>query len=247
MMGSALSSFLNQETSGYLVPLWLFIGLLLHPIGSLVLLPPAPASVTSSAFRQWKWQSTYLERIASALTGIWATAAIYTSSEMRDDLMFTLSSSAECLVAFSIGVHLAEAVNMVRHLELCKLLIHHVFVILCFTGALFTRTAGGFAVLSLTTEVQMVFHKTRRIHIMAGLDRASKKFQLNARINLVTFATRVVILSWMNYQSVLYIGILPLAFLLTCNFGLLFVNFWSISIFNQLVVIDLLKKTKRLL
>ena len=95
MMGSALSSFLNQETSGYLVPLWLFIGLLLHPIGSLVLLPPAPASVTSSAFRQWKWQSTYLERIASALTGIWATAAIYTSSEMRQVLknLITLASS----------------------------------------------------------------------------------------------------------------------------------------------------------
>ena len=248
-IGSSLSSFQESSLSFPLpaAALWLSVGLLLHLLGSLVLLPTSPASVTSSASSKWKWQSTYLARNASALTGIWALTALYTSPEMRYDLMFGSSSSGECLLAFSIGVHLAEAVDMVWHMQLCKLLIHHVFVVLCFIGALLTGKAVGFGVLTLATEVSMVFLKTRRINVMTGLDRASKKFQLNARINLATLATKVVILSWMNYQSFLYFGILPLAFLLTCNFGLLFVNFWSISIFNQLVVIDLLKKTKRLL
>ena len=67
---------------------------------------------------------------------------------------------------------------------------------------------------------------------------------MNARINLATFAIRMVIVAWMNHQSFLYFDTLPLAFLLPCNLGLLFVNFWNISVFRQLVVADLVKKAK---
>jgi len=239
-----LSSFLDQDSPSSSPAPWLLIGLLLHFLGGLVLLPPAPASVLSSESRHWKWQNTYLARIAAAITGAWAVAALYTSPEMRDDLMLTSSSSAECLVAFSIGVHLAEAVDMVWHKQPSKLLTHHIFVILCFAGALLTGKAVGFAVLSLVTEVNSVFNKTRIIHVVAGIDRASDEFQLNARINLATFAIRMAIVAWMNHQSFLYFGILPLAFLLPCNLGLLFVNFWNISVFRQLVVADLVKKAK---
>ena len=99
--------------------------------------------------------------------------------------------------------------------------------------------------LSLVTEVNSVFNKTRIIHVVAGIDRASNEFQLNARINLATFAIRMAIVAWMNHQSFLYFDTLLLAFLLPCNLGLLFVNFWNISVFRQLVVADLLvKKTK---
>ena len=238
------SPFLGQGFLSFSRTPWLLAGLLLHLLGRLVLLPTAPASVLSSAAKLWKWQSTYLARIASALTGIWGVAALYTSPQMREDLMFASSSTAECLIAFSIGVHLAEAVDMVWHKQMCKLLVHHTFVIICFTGALVTGKAVGFAVLSLVTEVSMVFKKTRTIHIVTGVDRASKKFQLNARINLATCAIKVVIITWMYYQSFLFFTILPLAFLLTCNLGLLFVNLWTISLFCQIVVADLVKKNK---
>merc|ERR1712241_1312191 len=63
----------------------------------------------------------------------------------------------------------------------------------------------GFAVLSLVTEVNSVFNKTRIIHVVAGIDRASEEFQLNARINLATFAIQMAIVAWMNHQSFLYL------------------------------------------
>jgi len=240
-----LSSFLDQESTFSSSPaLWLLVGLLLHFLGGLVLLPQPPASVLSSESRLWKWQNTFMARIAAAITGLWAVAALYASPEMRNDLMLTSSSSAESLVAFSIGVHVAEAVDMVWHKQPSKLLVHHVFVILCFAGALLTGKAVGFAVLSLVTEVNSVFNKTRIIHVVSSIDRASEEFQLNARINLATFAIRMAIVAWMNHQSFLYFGVLPLAFLLPCNLGLLFVNFWNISVFRQLVVADLVKKAK---
>ena len=241
-----LPSFLDQVSLSPSHPAaWLLCGLLIHHLGGLVLLPPAPASVLSSESRHWKWQNTYLARIAAAITGAWALVSLHASPEMRINLMLTKTSSAECLVAFSIGVHLAEAIDMLWQKQPSKLLIHHVFVILCFTGALLTGKAVGFAVLSLVTEVNSVFNKTRIIHIVAGIDRASNEFQLNARINLATFAIRMVIVAWMNHQSFLYFDTLLLAFLLPCNLGLLFVNFWNISVFRQLVVADLLvKKTK---
>ena len=240
-----LSSFLDQESTFSSSPaLWLLVGLLLHFLGGLVLLPQPPASVLSSESRLWKWQNTFMARIAAAITGLWAVAALYASPEMRSDLMLTSSTSAESLVAFSIGVHVAEAVDMVWHKQPSKLLVHHVFVILCFAGALLTGKAIGFAVLSLVTEVNSVFNKTRIIHVVSSVDRASEQFQLNARINLATFAIRMAIVAWMNHQSFLYFGVLPLAFLLPCNLGLFFVNFWNISVFRQLVVADLVKKAK---
>ena len=147
-----LSSFLDQESTFSSSPaLWLLVGLLLHFLGGLVLLPQPPASVLSSESRLWKWQNTFMARIAAAITGLWAVAALYASPEMRSDLMLTSSTSAESLVAFSIGVHVAEAVDMVWHKQPSKLLVHHVFVILCFAGALLTGKAVGFAVLSLVT------------------------------------------------------------------------------------------------
>merc|ERR1711884_254766 len=101
-----LSSFLDQESTFSSSPaLWLLVGLLL--------LPQPPASVLSSESRLWKWQNTFMARIAAAITGLWAVAALYASPEMRSDLMLTSSTSAESLVAFSIGVHVAEAVDMV--------------------------------------------------------------------------------------------------------------------------------------
>ena len=237
-----LSPFVDTETSSPL--LWFFVGLLLHVLGSRVLLPPAPTAVLGSSSRLWKWRNTYMARLAAAVTGAWALLSLYSSPEMRTDLMISSTNSASCLVAFSIGVHLAEAVDMVWNKQPGNLLIHHIFVILCFTGTLITSKAIGFAVLSLVTEVNSVFNKTRIIHVVSGVSRASDEFQKNARINVATFAIRMAIVAWMNHQSFLYFGILPLSFLLPCNLGLLFVNFWNISVFRQLVVADLVKKAK---
>ena len=161
---------------------------------------------------------------------------------MRQDLMFTSTKSAKRLTAFSVGVHVAEALDMMLQENASKLLVHHLFVITCFTSALLKDRAVGFAVLSLVTEVNSVFNKTRIIHLVAGLPRRSLQFQRNAKINLVTFVVRMIIVAWMNLKSFLYFDTLPLSFLLPCNLGLLFVNFWNVSVFKQLVFADLVAK-----
>ena len=162
----------------------------------------------------------------------------------RADFVYNSTKSAKRLTAFSIGVHLAEALDMVLQGQASKLLVHHLFVITCFASALLTDRAVGFAVLSLVTEVNSVFNKTRIIHLVAGLSRGSDRFQRNAKINLATFVVRMVIVAWMNIQSFLYFKILPLSFLLPCNVGLLFVNLWNVSVFKQLVFADLVSKTQ---
>ena len=223
---------------------WSTLGSLLHIIGSLALSASAPNSVTCSTSRLAKWRSTSMARVSAAITASWAVGSLLAGQKMRNDLMFTSTKSAKQLTAFSIGVHLAEALDMVLQAQPSKLLVHHLFVITCFASALLTDRAVGFAVLSLVTEVNSVFNKTRIIHLVAGLSRGSARFQRNAKINLATFVVRMVIVAWMNIQSFLYFNILPLSFLLPCNVGLLFVNLWNVSVFKQLVFADLVSKTQ---
>ena len=219
--------------------LWLLVGLASHLLSSLLLLPPTPTSALSSKFKAWKWQSTYVARMSAGLTGAWALLALYTSPSMRADLMLTSSTSATCLVAFSIGIHSAEALDMLWQKQPSMLLVHHVFVILCFAGALFTGKAVGFAVLSLVTEVNTIFNKTRILHLITGLARSSEEFQQNAQVNLATFLVRMAIVAWMNHQATLYYGLIPTPFLVTCGLGLFIVNIWNISVFRRLCAADL--------
>ena len=223
---------------------WSMLGALLHVLGSFALSASAPNSITGSTSRLCKWRSTSMARVSAAITACWAIGSLLADREMRNNLMFNSTKSAKRLTAFSIGVHLAEALDMVLQAQPSKLLVHHFFVVTCFTSALLTDKAVGFAVLSLVTEVNSVFNKTRILHLVGGLSRRSIQFQRNAKINLATFVVRMTIVAWMNLQSFLYFKILPLSFLLPCNLGLLFVNFWNVSVFKQLVFADLVAKTQ---
>ena len=243
---------LKKKVLGLLSPLldsssiqtWSMMGALLHVLGSFALSTSAPNSITCSTSRLCKWRSTSMARVSAAITACWAVGSLLAGGQMRSDLMFNSTKSAKRLTAFSIGVHLAEALDMVLQAQPSKLLVHHLFVITCFTSALLTDRAVGFAVLSLVTEVNSVFNKTRILHLVGGLSRRSIQFQRNAKINLATFVVRMMIVAWMNLQSFLYFKILPLSFLLPCNLGLLFVNFWNVSVFKQLVFADLVAKTQ---
>ena len=119
------------------------------------MLPWAPHSVTSSPRRLHKWRSTWLARLAAAVSGLWALLALHSSyqvdisthiytylqylpisTQLRADLMLGTSPAAVRLILFSLGVHIAETVDMAATRQLSLLSLHHVAVILCFAGAL---------------------------------------------------------------------------------------------------------------
>ena len=191
-----------------------------------------------------KWRTTCIARLSAAITGSWAVWVLCESPSMRADLMLTTSLSAQHLVIFSLGVHLAEAVDMLLHAKPNMLLVHHLLVIICFGGALITEMAVGFAVLSLVTEVNAVFNKTRILHIITATDHGSMEYIRNAWINIFTFFIRILIIGWMNNQCFFYIGVLPLSFLIPCTVGLGIVNIWNLSVFKTLIQKDVLGKHK---
>ena len=53
--------------------------------------------------------------------------------------MLGTSPAAVRLILFSLGVHIAETVDMAATRQLSLLSLHHVAVILCFAGALATN------------------------------------------------------------------------------------------------------------
>merc|ERR1711936_899908 len=217
---------------------------MLQVVLSLILAPFLPDSISSSSSRSWKWKATFIARFSAGVSGVWALMVLYHSPSMCSDLMLTYSPSAQHLILFSLGVHIAEAVDMLINLHPSMLMVHHILVIICFAGALLTDKAIGFAVLSLVTEINAVLNKTRILHIITNTPKDSIEYIWNAYLNIFTFFIRILIIVWMNNQCFLYYGVLPLPFLLSCSAGLLIVNIWNLSVFRQLVQKDVFRKVK---
>jgi len=223
---------------------YLLLGPSIQLIATFLIHPYTPSSVLTSNSKRMKWRTTFIARISAAITGSWAALVMMESSAIRSDLMFSSSTSAIYLVVFSVGVHLAEAIDMLLYCKPSMLLLHHVMVIICFVGALITQKAIGFAVLSLVTEINAVFNKTRILHIITGIASDSDTYKRNAVVNVVTFFIRILIIGWMNNQCFLYLDVLPLSFLAPCIVGLGIVNVWNFSVFKTLLKKDILSKHK---
>merc|ERR1712215_317892 len=179
---------------------WLLLGSMIQVVLSLILAPFLPDSGSSSSSRSWKWKTTFIARFSACITGGWALMVLYHSPSMCSDLMLSYSPSAKLLIIFSLGVHLAEAMDMLINLHPSMLMLHHILVIICFTGALLTEKAIGFAVLSLVTEINAVFNKTRILHIIINTPRDSIEYIWNAYLNIFTFFIRILVIVWMNNQ-----------------------------------------------
>merc|ERR1711970_1354489 len=246
-VGSPFTSWVLFLKFGLPVPTflpWLLLGSMIQVVPSLTLSPFFPDSVSSSSSRSWKWKTTFIARFSAGVSGVWALMVLYQSPSMCSDLMLTYSPSAQHLILFSLGVHIAEAVDMLINLHPSMLMVHHILVIICFAGALLADKAIGFAVLSLVTEINAVFNKTRILHIITNTPKDSIEYIWNAYLNIFTFFIRILIIVWMNNQCFLYYGVLPLPFLLPCSAGLLIVNLWNLSVFRQLVQKDVFRKVK---
>ena len=220
----------------------LLVGPALHLLLSLAL--PAPDLLAASPARAAKWKTTFIARLHAGLTGLVAAFTLWQSPSLRQHLMDHSSPAARQLVLYSVGSHLAEAVDMVRSGRPSMLALHHLLTIASFVLALTADKALGFAVLSLLPELNAVFNKTRILHLITETPTSCYEYVINSHLNLATFFVRILIIGWMNNQCFLYYGSVPLPFLVCSTVGLSVVNLWNLSVFKQLIQKDLLRKVK---
>jgi len=243
LLNTNLTSSSINDVSSSSLPL-ILVGPFLQILGSFLLTPLIPSHVQTSRSRTSKWRATFLARIAAGVSGCWAVLALYQSYHLRADLMFGSSPMAVNLIIFSLGVHIAEMMDMLSTGKFSLLAIHHIAVIICFAGAIVSSKAIGFAVLTLVTELNAVTNKTRILHIISDTDTMSVKYRTNAITNIFTFFIRILIIFWMNNQSFLYFMQEPTVFFGCCSLGLMFVNLWNLQVFKTLIVKDILVKSK---
>merc|ERR1712098_488074 len=115
------------------------------------------------------------------------------------------NGSAFNLILFSLGVHFAEILDiLINSSSPGMLMVHHLFVLICFSGAIFTQRAIGFAVLCLVTEINAVFNKTRILHLVTCTSKDSLEYRINSILNVFTFFIRIIIIGWINNQCFPY-------------------------------------------
>ena len=249
LLSSPLDNLLNSTVSGsgddiHLSPRLLLLGPLAQLLGSVLLLPWVPAQVRTSTKRTHKWRSTFLARISAGISGILAVFTLQQSFPLRADLMYGSSQMAVDLIMLSLGIHIAETMDMIIIGNFSLLSVHHLAVIATFAGALLSNKAIGFAVLTLVTELNAVTNKTRILHIISDTNTLSLEYRINAYVNIVTFFMRILVIFWMNNQSILYFVDEPCVFYGVCSIGILFVNMWNLTVFKTLFIRDILQKPK---
>jgi len=224
----------------------LLMGPIFQQLGSILLEPFIPDYLETplETSRRFQWRTTFLARIAAAVTGVAAVIVLHQSPHLQSDLMFGSSAVAVNLIIFSLGVHIGEMMDMVIHGQFSLFTIHHLAVIACFTGAILNNKAIGFAVLTLVTELNAVTNKTRSLHVISNCDITSLKYKINAYINFVTFFIRILVIFWMNDESIHFFVQEPSLFGGCCTLSLLFVNMWNLTVFKTLFVRDILQKPK---
>ena len=87
-----------------------------------------------------KWRTTFV--------GILCLSMLFVLNRLSftlQDLMMIVSGSAERLVLLFVGVFIAESVDLIISRKLSSLLIHHIFIIICFVGPFLTEQTLGFA------------------------------------------------------------------------------------------------------
>ena len=224
--------------------LWLLLlGPTIITAGNVILRPLTPKYLKENVSRI-KWRATFISRLNAAITGVWAVLVLCDSELVRLDLLYGVSSMARACLTFSFGVHAGELVEMVRTSQYSMLTWHHVGSVLCLTGILHYNIAIGFCILCLTTEINAVFNKTRILHLITQLDRESLTFRVNARINIVTYFLRVLIVFWMHGKSLQYFMENPNLFFCMCFITNTFLNLWNIQCLKTLIQKDLIRKTK---
>ena len=223
---------------------YLMYGPMFQLVGSIHLLPWIPHHVHTSSTRINKYRSTWLARLAAAVSGVWAVLALHQSYHLRADLMNGSSQLAVNLIMFSLGVHVAEMMDMILCGNFTLLSVHHLAVIITFAGAVITQQALGFAVLTLITELNAVTNKTRILHIITDTSKLSLEYKINSYTNVFTFFIRILIIFWMNQQSFVYFMETPCIFFGCSAAGLLFVNMWNLIVFRTIIFKDILNKPK---
>ena len=193
LVSRLLDIMLNSTVSGgpynaardiSLRPQLLLLGPMCQLLGSILLLPWVPTYIRTSAMRTHKWRFTFLARIAAGVSSILAVIVLQQSFALRSDFMYGSSQMGVDLIMLSLGIHIAETIDMILISNVSMLFIHHLITISILAGVLLSSSAIGWAVLSLTTELNAVTNKTRILHIISDTNTLSLEYRISLQNSL---------------------------------------------------------------
>ena len=110
-------------------PQLLLLGPMCQLLGSILLLPWVPTYIRTSAMRTHKWRFTFLARIAAGVSSILAVIVLQQSFALRSDFMYGSSQMGVDLIMLSLGIHIAETIDMILISNVSMLFIHHLITI----------------------------------------------------------------------------------------------------------------------
>jgi len=201
-----------------------------------------PGTVCQTQQQKWKWRNVATSLVHSAITGIWAPLAFYQAPDMQDDLIQKFTYSSHALVSFSIGYFLYDALDMVlyhRKRSTYELLVHHFFVVLCFSLAVTSRQFVAYGALSLMVEINSVFLHTRQLFIITQEPKSSMRYKTNALLNVATFLScRILLLGWMTRWLTVHREEIPLTFFTAGSLGLAVIVVMNIILFCRIISVD---------
>ncbi|CAG0899870.1 unnamed protein product [Darwinula stevensoni] len=170
--------------------LWILFGVLIFCCFTLLFHHCVPASANHTTRQAWKWKNIATSCTHALITGLGAFLVMYLKPEIAEDLISTYSTPAHALVAISVGYFIVDSVDMYvnnKGRASYELLVHHVFVILCFGLTVVVGYYLGYAIVALICEVNSFFLHIRQLMLIQGVPKETSCYRLNSLINIGSF------------------------------------------------------------
>jgi hypothetical protein len=191
----------------------------------------------------WKWTNIANSLSHSAITGIGTIFCLYRYPFMAVDVITSYTLLAHVLVAFSDGYFIFDFFDMLiyhRRRSSYELMLHHIFVVACFSLAALTGYYLGYALIALLVEVNSVFLHWRQLLILQKVPKYESLYKHVSILNLVTFlGFRIAPFTWMTRWLIMEGHTIPYpVYLLGCT-SMTGVVTMNIILFSRLLRSDL--------
>jgi len=194
----------TEKASSLISLLWCLISFcIFHKSRSLLNELGIPESVAlQGKVTKWKWVNTANSLLHSIVTGMGSLLCFYWHPQTTVNVVENYSLISHVLTAFSIGYFIFDFFDMLfnhKKRSSYELMVHHAFVVSCFSVSMLSKLYLGFVMAALVIEVNSIFLHWRQLLIICHYPQQSNGYRIVCLLNVFTFVVfRIIPLGWIS-------------------------------------------------
>eukprot|EP00123_Amoebidium_parasiticum_P011735 comp20879_c2_seq1/m.27715 comp20879_c2_seq1/g.27715 ORF comp20879_c2_seq1/g.27715 comp20879_c2_seq1/m.27715 type:complete len:315 (-) comp20879_c2_seq1:145-1089(-) len=191
--------------------------------------------------KQDQWRNFIVSYFHAFISTVWCAVAYATATEqVTSDLIFGDSPACRLLLCFSTGYFAADSVDMLLSKTFTwQLQVHHTVVLLAYLAAIHQGLCGPYLVAGLSVEFSNIFLHSRKLMLLAGVHKETRRYHVNLLALMVSFVWRFWVNGYLLYRVIIDRTHFPAVWMFAMALsGMLGLNFLNFGLLSQILTSD---------